>query len=36
MKMMIDVISEEMMKAFEGSGYDGNLGRVTVSNRPEE
>ncbi len=35
MKMMIDVISEEMMKAFERAGYDGNLGRVTVSNRPD-
>ena len=35
MKMMIDVISEEMMKAFGAAGYDESLGRVTVSNRPD-
>lgn len=28
-------MSEEMGKAFEAAGYDGALGRVTVSNRPD-
>lgn len=28
-------MSEEMGKAFEAAGYDGTLGRVTVSNRPD-
>jgi arginyl-tRNA synthetase len=35
MKKMIDLISEEMMNAFEAAGYDRELGRVTVSNRPD-
>ena len=35
MKKMIDAISEELMNAFEAAGYDRNLGKVTVSNRPD-
>jgi arginyl-tRNA synthetase len=35
MKKLIDLISEEMMNAFEAAGYDRELGRVTVSNRPD-
>jgi arginyl-tRNA synthetase len=35
MKKLIDLISEEMMNAFEAAGYDRELGHVTVSNRPD-
>lgn len=35
MKKFIEVISKEVMKAFEKSGYDAELGRVSVSNRPD-
>lgn len=35
MKKILDIISEEMEKAFEEAGYNGALGRVTVSNRPD-
>lgn len=35
MKKILDLLSEEMGKAFEAAGYDGALGRVTVSNRPD-
>ena len=35
MKKILDLISEEMKSAFEASGYDASLGRVTVSNRPD-
>lgn len=35
MKKMLDMLTEEMQKAFEAAGYDGALGRVTVSNRPD-
>ncbi|MCM1058446.1 MAG: arginine--tRNA ligase [Firmicutes bacterium] len=35
MKKFLDMLSEEMGKAFEAAGYDGALGRVTVSNRPD-
>lgn len=35
MKKILDVISEEMQKAFEKAGYEASLGRVTVSNRPD-
>ena len=35
MKKFLDLLSEEMGKAFEAAGYDGALGRVTVSNRPD-
>ncbi|MCM1194115.1 MAG: arginine--tRNA ligase [Butyrivibrio sp.] len=35
MKNFLDMLSEEMGKAFEAAGYDGGLGRVTISNRPD-
>ena len=35
MQKLLDLISEEMMKAFEAAGYDAALGKVTLSNRPD-
>ncbi len=35
MKKILDMLTEEMQKAFEAAGYDGKLGRVTISNRPD-
>ena len=35
MKKILDLISEEMQQAFEKAGYKKELGRVTVSNRPD-
>ncbi|MCR5754263.1 MAG: arginine--tRNA ligase [Acetatifactor sp.] len=35
MKKMLDLLTEEMQKAFEAAGYDAALGKVTVSNRPD-
>lgn len=35
MQKLLDQISEEMQKAFEAAGYDGELGKVTLSNRPD-
>jgi len=35
MKKILDLISEEMMQAFENAGYDKELGKVTISNRPD-
>lgn len=35
MKKILDLLSEEMGKAFEAAGYDAALGRVTLSNRPD-
>ncbi|MCR4788482.1 MAG: arginine--tRNA ligase [Lachnospiraceae bacterium] len=35
MKEFLELISEEMQNAFEKAGYDKELGRVTVSNRPD-
>lgn len=35
MKKFLDLISDEMKKGFTLAGYDGELGRVTVSNRPD-
>lgn len=35
MKELLDLLSEEMGKAFEAAGYAPELGRVTVSNRPD-
>ncbi len=35
MKKLLDLISEEMMQAFEAAGYDRELGKVTISNRPD-
>lgn len=35
MKKLLDLISEEMGRAFEEAGYDAKLGKVTLSNRPD-
>ena len=35
MKKILDAISEEMKKAFAEAGYDGELGKVSLSNRPD-
>ncbi|MGN0418826.1 MAG: arginine--tRNA ligase [Acetatifactor sp.] len=35
MKKLLEILSEEMGKAFEAAGYDATLGRVTISNRPD-
>ena len=35
MKQLLELISEEMQKAFEQAGYDAALGKVTISNRPD-
>ncbi len=35
MQKILDLISEEMKRAFEAAGYDAELGRVTLSNRPD-
>lgn len=35
MKKLLESISEEMKKTFEAASYDGSLGKVTLSNRPD-
>ena len=35
MKKILDAISEEMRKAFAEAGYDEELGKVSLSNRPD-
>lgn len=35
MKKMIDLLAEELKTAFQKAGYDSELGKVTVSNRPD-
>ncbi|MBD5550824.1 MAG: arginine--tRNA ligase [Lachnospiraceae bacterium] len=35
MKKLLELISEEVKKAFAQAGYEEELGRVTVSNRPD-
>ena len=35
MKKLLELISEEMKNAFEAAGYERELGKVTVSNRPD-
>ncbi len=35
MKKLLDLISEEMGRAFEAAGYGNELGRATLSNRPD-
>ena len=35
MEKILDVISGEMQKAFQAAGYDAELGKVTLSNRPD-
>lgn len=35
MERFLDLVSDEMKKAFEAAGYQADLGKVTVSNRPD-
>ncbi len=35
MKKILEALTEEMEKAFAAAGYEGRLGRVTLSNRPD-
>ncbi len=35
MQKILEMLTEEMQKAFQAAGYDGALGRVTISNRPD-
>lgn len=35
MKTIIELISNEVMTAFKEAGYDKNMGKVTLSNRPD-
>ncbi|MDE7283878.1 MAG: arginine--tRNA ligase, partial [Lachnospiraceae bacterium] len=35
MEKFLDLISDEMKKAFEAAGYQADLGKVTISNRPD-
>ena len=35
MQKFLDIISEEVKQAFEAAGYNKELGKVTVSNRPD-
>ena len=35
MKKLLELISEEMGAAFEKAGYDKDLGKVNISNRPD-
>ena len=35
MKQIISLINQDVVEAFERAGYEGSLGRVTLSNRPD-
>jgi len=35
MKKILDLITEETVKAFGAAGYDAKYARVTLSNRPD-
>ena len=35
MKKFLEMLTEEMQQAFTQAGYDGNLGKVMLSNRPD-
>ena len=35
MKKFLEMLTEEMQQAFTTAGYDGNLGKVMLSNRPD-
>ena len=35
MEKILEVISKEVSAAFEAAGYDAELGKVTLSNRPD-
>ena len=34
MKKFLEMLTEEMQQAFTAAGYDGSLGKVMLSNRP--
>ena len=35
MEPILSIINKEAVRAFEEAGYDGSLGKVTLSNRPD-
>ena len=35
MKKILELITEQVQEAFEAAGYDKDLGKVTLSNRPD-
>lgn len=35
MKKFLEMLTEEMQQAFTAAGYDGSLGKVMLSNRPD-
>ena len=35
MRKILDLITDEMVKAFEAAGLDAKYAKVTVSNRPD-
>ena len=35
MKKFLEMLTEEMQQAFTAAGYDGGLGKVMLSNRPD-
>ena len=35
MKKLLEMLTEEMQQAFTVAGYDGTLGKVMLSNRPD-
>ena len=35
MKKILDLITDEVTKAFTDCGYDAKYGKVTLSNRPD-
>lgn len=35
MEKLLELLSEELKQAFEDAGYDKNLGKATISNRPD-
>ena len=35
MKKILDMLTEQMQDAFVAAGYDGALGKVSISNRPD-
>lgn len=35
MEQMLDLINQELVRGFEKAGYDGGLGKATLSNRPD-
>ena len=35
MKKFLEMLTDEMQQAFTAAGYDGSLGKVMLSNRPD-